>query len=179
MILDAEFSDFNLAKAEIYTIQVYFPKKDFKTWKIWEYESESDLVESFIDWFLYVPDKLLIGYNILKTDIPLLLMKAQKTLRSDEFFLKINRCNIVDLHVILTFLNPGEIKGLKAWCKEFKIPYEPPLTGNRIPKFFKQKLYDEIEEYIKIESEAISKLHSKLFKKDILQTTLKSLKQSQ
>jgi len=160
----------------LYTIQVYFPRKELKIWKLWDYENETSLIEDFLNWFLIVRDKILIGYNILKVDVPLLLIKSQTLPESNDFFLKINKCNIVDLHVILTFLNEGRIRGFKGWCKEFRIPFDPPITGSQINEFITKKRYEEIQKYIEIESRAIGELHSLLFKREVLQKTLKSLK---
>lgn len=160
----------------MYTIQAYFPRKELKIWKLWDYENETSLIEDFLNWFLIVRDKILIGYNILKVDVPLLLIKSQTLPESNDFFSKINKCNIVDLHVILTFLNEGRIKGFKQWCKDFRIPFDPPITGSQINEFIKKERYEEIQKYIEIESKAISELHSLLFKRDVLRKTLGSLK---
>ena len=176
MIFDTEFSDFNLAKAQLYTIQAYFPRRELKIWKIWEYETEKDMVIDFVDWFLKVNDKILIGYNLLKTDIPLLMLKAQKIPQSEEFFLKINKCNIIDLHLILTFLNKGKIQGLEAWCKEFNIPYQPSLKGNEIKTCFETANFEAITDYISIESKTVSELYSKLYRRTKLKAPLEALK---
>jgi len=74
--------------------------------------------EGFLDYFLKTDDKIVIGFNILKFDIPFLLLKSQKSQKFPEFFKKINYSNVVDLFPILTFRNRGVIKGLEFYLEK-------------------------------------------------------------
>ena len=69
-------------------------------------------LDEFITYFLGTDDKIVIGFNILKFDLPFLLLKSQDQKQFQEFFKKINYANVIDLFTILTFQNKGVIKGL-------------------------------------------------------------------
>jgi len=79
--------------------------------KFWEKE------EGFIEYFLGTDDKIVIGFNILKFDIPYILLKTSHSPRFKELFSKMNYCNIVDLFNILTFQNKGIIRGLNHYLE--------------------------------------------------------------
>jgi hypothetical protein len=116
----------------------------------------------------------LVGYNLLKVDVPLLMFKSISNNLTDEFFEKMNQCNIVDLHAILTFLNQGKIEqgGLKGWCKNFRIPYNPPISGNEISQVMLDRNYKLMERYIDEEVKAIAELNKRLFDRDKLSEAL-------
>jgi len=178
MILDTEFDgNRNLAKARLYTIQVYFPSSELKIWKIWKYRNQEQLVQDFVKWFLGVEDKILIGYNLLKVDIPLLMFQSAACEDADAFFEKANRCNIVDLHVILTFLNGGRIAGLEHWCREFGVTYRPTIPSSQIKECLQKEDYKSVVSRIKDETRAIAELHAKLFNRDRLGKALRVLKE--
>lgn len=92
-----------------------------RLWKKWEFESESDMIYDFIKHFIHIDDKILIGYNILKFDLMMLMLRAKNLAGFDQFFRKINMSNIVDLYVILTFLNKGTIKNFSHYCKKYGV----------------------------------------------------------
>jgi len=176
LILDTEFDgQTNLAKARLHTIQAYFPSRELKMWKRWESPDEKGMVGAFVEWFLGVSDKILIGYNLLKIDIPLLLIKSIDSAQSDAFFKKINRCNIVDLHTILTFLNEGKIVGFNEWCERFKIPYNPPIGAEQVDEYVRLGKYDVVTRYVEEEAKAIGTLHKALYNRGKLDAALRTL----
>lgn len=81
--------------------------------------------EEFADYFLGTDDKIVIGFNILKFDLPYLLLLLKGSPRFPDLFQKINYANIVDLFPILTFRNKGTIKGLSHYLAERDIPLPP------------------------------------------------------
>ena len=85
--------------------------------KIWD----GEMLAEFIEWFSTEPDKIIVGFNILKYDIPLLLLKASSVNATEKLYNKIFRSNIVDLFVILTFLNKGKFEPLKWWCEKLNV----------------------------------------------------------
>jgi len=179
MILDTEFDgNRNFVKARLYTIQAYFPSRELKIWKIWKYQSEQKLIQDFLKWFLSVSDKILIGYNLLKVDIPLLLIKSTECKQADAFFEKVNTCNIVDLHVILTFLNNGRIAGLEHWCKEFGVTYRLTIPSSQVNECMRKGDYRSVEDRIEMETEAIAKLHRRIRRSDRLEEALRILRET-
>ena len=103
--------------AKILTIQVKRRGlSDTIIWRRWKFDNEEHLLQNFRDWFLKENDKIFVGYNILKFDLPLLLLKLSQLEKFDEFSLKLNRSNILDLFAVLTFLKK-EIKGFDYYCQ--------------------------------------------------------------
>jgi DNA polymerase elongation subunit (family B) len=147
--------------ANILTIQVKIGKI-VKIWKIWDYADEKSMIRDFMEYFLSLRDKIIIGYNLLKFDLPLLLLKARELPKFEEFFKKINRSNVVDLFTILTFLNKGRIKSLDYHCKAYNI------TGRNVPlnemiSLYENKKYEEFERNALANLNNLSDLFSKVW----------------
>lgn len=130
--------------------------------KIW---SQAELSE-FIEWFSAEPDKIIVGFNILKYDIPLLLLKSSSINATEKLYSKIFKSNIVDLFVILTFLNRGNNKSLKQWCKDLDIYYEPSPAESHG--------FDEI--HLKSELESLNLLFNKLWNSKLPSYNLSALR---
>lgn len=158
-------------KAKILTIQVR-GSNYIKIWKIWDYKNEEELLRNFVLWFLQEKDKVILGYNLLKFDIPLLLLKTALFPEFEKFSMKINRVNILDLFVILTFLNKGRIKSLEFYCKGIKkeiVPREELLW------MYENKYYKELEKSLIKNLNAINELFSVLWKRVDIDRYLHSL----
>jgi len=122
--------------AEILLIQVKV-KEEIKIWSLSDYKDESDMLENFMQWFLDEEDKIIIGYNVLKFDIPLLLLKASKIYLFNKFFMKMNRSNVIDLFVILNYLGKGELRSMEYYTEKYET--EKIMTGEDIIKVFESK----------------------------------------
>ncbi|MFH1294415.1 MAG: hypothetical protein ABIH90_00550 [Candidatus Aenigmatarchaeota archaeon] len=95
---------------------------EVKLWKRWDYADERTMVSDFVDYFLGIEgDKIIIGFNLLKFDIPTLLHKTASQPRFEEFFRRLNSSNVIDLFTILTFLNEGQLKGMDYYCQAFGV----------------------------------------------------------
>ena len=94
--------------AELFLIGVRTHTGEYKFW--------TDM-ENFLDYFLKTDDKIVVGFNLLKFDIPFLLLKAKDSGKFRDFFRKVNYSNIVDLFTVLTFQNKGVIKGLDFYLE--------------------------------------------------------------
>ena len=131
-----------------------------KIWKLWDFENETEMLKDFVNYFLKIDDKIIIGYNILKFDIAKLLLNSMGLESFGDFFKKINFSNIVDLFVILTFLNKGVIKGLGSYCSHFNIPNK--IINDR--DFI--KLYDDgkQDEFVNMFSERLEALNTLFLK---------------
>ncbi|RLI84859.1 MAG: hypothetical protein DRO76_06240 [Candidatus Altiarchaeales archaeon] len=147
-------------KAKILTIQVRGSNL-IKIWRIWDYKNEEELLRNFVRWFLREKDKVILGYNLLKFDLPLLLLKTAFFPEFEKFSMKINRANILDLFVILTFLNKGRIKSLEFYCKEIKKEIVP---REELLQMYENKLYPEMERSLVKNLSAINELFSVLWK---------------
>lgn len=133
---------------------------DIRIWKCWKFSSEENLLQNFRDWFLKENDKIFVGYNILKFDLPLLLLKLSSMEKFDEFSLKLNHANILDLFVILTFLKK-EIKGFEYYCQKYDIEV---VSEEKILDFYNNGDYQKMEESIIKNLHASEKLYSKVLK---------------
>lgn len=102
-------------------------------------------VEGFLDYFLSTDDKIVVGFNILKFDIPFLLLNTPSE-RLADFFKKINYSNIVDLFTVLTFQNKGIIKGLdyhlekEGLSRDFPGDDEMRIKGEGVQESLGKKL---------------------------------------
>ena len=136
-----------------------------RIWGRWQYESEKSMVSDFAKWFLEEKDKIIVGFNILKFELPVLLLKLSiysKNENNDfnmekfeKFFLKLNRSNILDLFVILTFLRKGKIKGFKDYCMEIDIKFK---ERKEILNLYYNSQYKEFEDAITLNLNALQKL---------------------
>ncbi|MEM7815793.1 MAG: hypothetical protein QXN71_01600 [Candidatus Aenigmatarchaeota archaeon] len=134
-----------------------------KVWKSWEFPSERDMVSDFIRYFLKTNDKIFIGFNNLKLDIPILLLRSCGLPEFREFFRKINYANIEDLFIILTFINRGVIKGLDHYCKKEGIPRE--FSDREIVSAYNSKDYARFERLFVNKLDAIDSLFLKMWDK--------------
>ena len=101
MFFDLETTGLDLSRDRILTIQ----KKDGygkKVWCIRDYRTESELIRQFVDYYLEVDDKFLIGYNISNFDLPFLFTRIAKEDLA-RFFKKYNKGYVRDLATILEF----------------------------------------------------------------------------
>jgi len=135
--------------------------EDIRIWRCWKFACEKNLLQNFRDWFLKENDKIFVGYNILKFDLPLLLLKLSSMEKFDDFFLKLNRANILDLFAILTFLKK-EIKGFGYYCKKYNIETVPK---EKIMDFYNKRDYKRMEEGIVKNLRASEKLYLKIMEK--------------
>jgi hypothetical protein len=125
---------------------VTYAKSGMHQWVSEDYTSEDQMVQAFLSWFLKEKDKIIVGYNILKFDIPILLLK----LKDEAFFAKINKSNVVDLFTILTFLNRGKLYPLDHYCKQEGIDI---------------KTYDSLRLQHREKAKQINKLFHKIWQK--------------
>ena len=101
LFFDLEATGLSILHDSLITIQ----KKDgygTKVWCITDYHSEAELVNQFVNYYLEVEDKFLIGYNFTNLDLPLLFTSMDKQ-DLGRFFKKYNRGYVRDLAMILEF----------------------------------------------------------------------------
>ena len=145
---------------KILTIQV--KKKNspqINIWKSWKFSEEKAMLQDFRDWFLDEKDKILIGYNILKFDLPVLLLKLSSLEKFNEFSLKLNRSNVLDLFVVLTFLKKGNIKSFDYYCQKHNIETIPQ---EKILDFYHDKNYSQLDEAISKNLNAFEELFNRI-----------------
>ncbi len=149
-------------KTKIITLQV---KKgsDIKLWHSWDFASEEAMISDFVTWFLQEKDKIIVGFNILKFDIPLLLMKSVSMADFEKFSMKLNRSNILDLFVILTFQRRGNIKGFQDYCKEFGIE---TACRDEILSLYANKQYSELDGLLVKNLTALERLFETVVEKE-------------
>lgn len=150
MILNIFTSGYS-PEADILLIAVRTHTGEFRCWTS---------LDEFLKYFLSTDDKIVIGFNILKWDIPLLLLKARETMEFTQFFKKINYCNVVDLFTVLTFQNQGVIKGLDFYLQQQGIEREFLTDPDIIRNLDREKTKNDIKKKL----EAIDSLYWKLKK---------------
>ncbi len=134
-----------------------------RIWKSWEFADEREMIFDFIKCFLKTDDKIVIGFNNLKLDIPLLLLRSKELPLFSEFFKKLNYANVEDLFIILTFINRGVIKGLDHYCRKEGIPCE--FSDRDIISAYISKDYAKFEELFKRKLDAMDGLFLKMWEK--------------
>jgi len=148
-------------RTRILTIQ-FKKSNDIMIWHSWDFKTEEEMLNDFINCFLKDSDKILLGFNILKFDIPLLLLKSAKFQNFENFSRKLNQSNIIDLFVVLTFQRRGKIKGFNDYCKEIGIE---TIERDAIIRMYKNSEYAELDKAIKKNLNALEKLFESLVKK--------------
>jgi len=133
-----------------------------KFWNIWDFGNESELIGDFIKYFTDIDDKIVIGFNILKFDIPFLLLKSMNLPAFDNFFRKINFSNITDLFAVLTFMNKGVIKGLDYYCRKYNIQKDF-VSDNEMTELHKNREHESFEKNLSGKLNATNELFAKLF----------------
>jgi len=160
VFFDLEATGLNILQDSLITIQ----KKDgygTKVWCIKDYASEAELIEQFVDYYLEVEDKFLIGYNFTNLDLPLLFTRMSKQ-DIERFFKKYNRGYVRDLAMILEFHKIRRQKLAKT-LKLFEIDHSK-FKKVDVNKLFSLNNWEKIIEYATNELDLIAKLWNKLWK---------------
>lgn len=156
-----------VAKADKYTHDATILSIGLRTpgttrvWKLWEFPDEGEMISDFMRYFLSIDDKIVVGFNILKFDIPLLLLKSRGLPEFEDFFRKINYANVIDLFVILTHQRGGVLKGLDFYCKEFGINADL-VSGLELTRLYENKEYGRFEKHFMEKLEATAELSRRL-----------------
>jgi len=161
MILSVQTDGFS-SEAKILGIGVKGPGFSH-IWKSWQFANEREMLTNFIDYFLKTQDKIVIGFNILKLDIPLLLLRGKDLPQFPEFFKKLNYANVEDLFIILTFINRGVIKGLDYYCKKEGIPCD--FSDREMVSAYNSGDYAKFEEMFRRKLDALDSLFLKMWEK--------------
>lgn len=161
MILSVQTDGFS-SEARILAIGVKRPGFSH-LWKSWEFASEKEMLSDFISYFLKTQDKIVIGFNLLKLDVPLLLLRSSGLPQFGEFFKKLNYANVEDLFIILTFINRGVIKGLDHYCQKEGIPCD--FSDREILSAFQAKDYKKFESLFGKKLDALDALFLKMWEK--------------
>lgn len=134
-----------------------------RIWKSWEFPSEMEMLQDFVKHFLGTQDKIVIGFNNLKLDMPLLLLRTRELPEFPEFFKKFNYANVEDLFLINTFINRGIIKGLDYYCKKEGIPCE--FSDREIVSAYNSGDYAKFEAMFRKKLDALDALFLKMWEK--------------
>ncbi len=162
MILSIQTSGF-LPDSYIYMIGMK-TLKDFKIWGVWNFSSEKNMLEDFIEYFTSTDDKIIIGFNILKFEIPMILLKSQGLRGYEKLFKKINFSNFEDIFVILTFLNHGVIRGLEFYKKTYNISTNL-LSDREMFRLYQKGEYEKLDRAMKEKLDVINEIFLKLWGK--------------
>jgi uncharacterized protein YprB with RNaseH-like and TPR domain len=159
MYFDLEASGLNIATDTILTIQI----KDGYGKKIWclrDFKSETELIRQFVDYYLDVSDKFLIGYNFTNLDLPLLFrrMAEEDLLR---FFHKYNRGFVRDLAMILEFHKVKRQK-MRDIAKMYNIEVRT-IEDVDIPELYRKGDWDGITNYAENELDTLELLWLKVW----------------
>ena len=137
--------------------------------KIWEKNNEEDLIRTFYniartEIFGYTE---LIGFNIMRFDIPIIKQKAL-----EYGIMQLPRLNVlwatpftIDLFQICLIFNDMRYRGnsLERWIVEAKeLGYNVPETygsGSEVAKWYESGEYDKIEQHLRMDLYAIRSLY--------------------
>jgi uncharacterized protein YprB with RNaseH-like and TPR domain len=154
MFFDLEASGLNILSDKILTIQI----KDGHGKKIWclqDFPSESELIRQFVDYYLDVEDKFLIGYNFTNLDLPLMFLRmAEEDL--SRFFRKYNRGYVRDLAMILEFHKVKRQK-MEDVAKMYHIEV-PKVENADVPELYRKGDWSSIRNYAKNELDVLEQL---------------------
>jgi hypothetical protein len=134
-----------------------------RIWKSWEFPGEKEMLQDFVKYFLSTQDKIVIGFNLLKLDVPLLLLRTKDLPDFPEFFRKFNYANVEDLFLVNTFINRGVIKGLDYYCKKESIPCD--FSDRDMIAAFQAKDYPRFEGMFRRKLEALDALFLRMWDK--------------
>ncbi|RLG15984.1 hypothetical protein DRN63_04740 [Nanoarchaeota archaeon] len=166
LYLDTETLGTSIKDNKLIAIGVSTVNGDRKIWKEWEL-GERSIVEEFHNFLEKLnPEEQtvwIIGFNVLKFDIPLLLHKVVEfNMDATKYFELWHHCYIEDERQVLLPLNDFRFKNLKAervykaLRKIFKDEIsrgdirvrEIKYSSEEIPEFYKKREYDKIIEHL-------------------------------
>lgn len=151
--------------SEICSIAIKTLSGENKIWSAENYPDEKALISAFVDYFLKTADKIIVGFNILKFEIPVLLLKSSWLPDFKDFFKKLNSSNIEDLFVILTFQNRGRLLPMEHYLKHFGV--ENNMAHYEVAaRFFEKKEHEKEKQYMENRLEAIENLFRKVWYHD-------------
>lgn len=140
------------------------PNVEYWSFSEWELGSEQQVIERFYDYLYDLMEEarflVVIGYNILRFDIPLLIQKGAKYgINSIENLNKLwHELLIIDLFQVTLPLNNMKLKGhsfenLVKLAEELglKIPDKPYGTGKDVQKWYEERRYEDIEKHNEID----------------------------
>ena len=170
----------NPFKAKIISIQLRVNGRNH-IWKEWE-RGEKNMLLDFLDFWSELPRSkkrngiTFVGYNILKFDIPFILVRAS-CLDLEKYGWSLERlwndfvhgpC-YVDLYQLLG----DNFKKFKMW-KKYLVGAYSKYSNKDIKKFYQNKEFGKIEEYINDELVSLEKIY-KAIKKEKFYKELKKL----
>lgn len=154
MYFDLEASGLNIVTNKILTIQI----KDGYGKKIWclrDFKSETELIRQFVNYYLDVSDKFLIGYNVTNLDLPLMFRRmADEDL--PRFFHKYNRGFVRDLAMILEFHKVKRQK-MREIAEMYNIEVRN-VEDVDIPELYRKGDWDGITRYVENELDILEQL---------------------
>jgi len=159
MFFDLETTGLDLSRDCILTIQ----KKDGygkKVWCIRDYRTESELIRQFVNYYLEVEDKILIGYNITNFDLPFLFTRIAKE-DLPRFFKKYNKGYVRDLATILEFHRIKRQK-LESVARIYRIDVSS-IEEIDVKKLYEKGNWNGILAYAKNELDVIEQLFREMW----------------
>ena len=157
---DIETTGLNPYENRILTIQLKRDNKIF-LWKVWDEESELSLIRKFLKCLKTVSHSHSIyGYNILKFDVPFIAarLNIHSHMNSENHSL-LHEKKWIDLY---QYLGDNYVP-LDKWLQQFGIKRECSFTGRDVPRLYKKKKFQEIEDHAKDDLIVSEKLVKKIY----------------
>lgn len=139
--------------------------------KLWEYPSEKDLIEGFLDEWKNIPRHLLRGGDYFvsfnfRLDGPFLFTRCLLNdlvgipyWRKHLWSFLIHGPAFVDVDQLLG----DKLTSLEEWRRRFRLK-PGSFKNSQIPHLYKQRRFEDIEEYVNDELEALEQLYHALCK---------------
>jgi uncharacterized protein YprB with RNaseH-like and TPR domain len=157
---DIETTGLNPYEDQILTIQ--FKKgNDITIWKVWE-SDEPTLLHNFVDYLRSVSgNDTVYGYNCLKFDIPFIVARmSYHDLINGEVYRLIHDKKWLDLY---QYQGDNYIS-MDRWITKYGIERTCTYSGRDMPLFYKNGMYQEIEDHAIDDLLVCEQLVSYLFK---------------
>lgn len=169
---DCETAGLSPLHNDLISVQYADEHGDLTLFAIWEYDTEADLLVDFLtDWQSIrrkrdADGALFVGYNLLKFDVPFVLIKA---LTSEGVLDRLN-WNLDDcwkhlyrwpMYLDLVHLFGSDFISMRA-VREALLGSEGPFESKQIPVYYESERYDLIEQYIRDEMRALREIYQAL-----------------
>lgn len=130
----------------------------------WLCATEGDEREVLTRFWHAAADRMLVGFNCLAFDLPVLLRRSQY-LGIDAPRMQIDKYKhpqITDLQMVLSFNGAIKMRGLAFYAKRFGIPCTDTLTGADIAQAVTEGRWDAIQTHVTADVSKTAALAAKL-----------------
>lgn len=124
--------------------------------------SEADMIRGFWRFVtnLYREGGVLVGFNILAFDLPVLLRRSlylgleTPSINMDRY----RHDGVIDVLDVLTFTGRHKMRSLGFYCRRFGVPYDDSVKGEDVPQLVAESKWDAVTAHVRGDVAATSAL---------------------